>query len=90
MNILATDGTTYTVEIDGAIHTVAIPHGEDPYEAIPAILAEAAEEREPGYRERRAAEYPPIREQLDMIFHDIEGWRKTIADIKARHPRDVT
>lgn len=87
MKILNIDGTTYTVDIGGNIDTVAIPEGADPKFAIPAALAEAAEERAPTYRERRLAEYPPIREQLDMIAKDPEGWRRMIADIKARHPK---
>ncbi len=87
MNILKVEGTTYTVEIDGVIEPVAVRAGDDPAVAIPAALKEAAEERPPTYIERRLAEYPPIREQLDMLFKDPEAWRQTIAGIKARHPR---
>jgi len=87
MRTLSVEGNTHTVDIDGTIHTVAIPEGADPKVAIPAALKEAAEVRPPTYRERRLAEYPPIREQLDMLAKDPESWRKTIAAIKARHPK---
>ncbi len=87
MKILSIEGTTYTVEIDGVVRRSAIREGEDPYTAIPAALAEATAEREPTYVERRLTEYPPFGEQLDMMAKDPEGWRRMIADIKARHPK---
>lgn len=31
--------------------------------------------------------YPPIAEQLDMIFHDIDQWRETIKAIKEKYPK---
>jgi hypothetical protein len=46
------------------------------------------------FRQRQAVlqrEYPPIGEQLDMLYHDkINGtnnWETTIAAIKAAHPK---
>ena len=40
------------------------------------------------YKEKRAAEYPPITEQLDKIFHDgIEEWKKEIQAIKDKYPK---
>jgi hypothetical protein len=40
------------------------------------------------YAMERAAAYPPIADQLDMIYHgDLEGWRATIGAIKAKHPK---
>lgn len=84
---LSVEGNTHTVDVDGEVKAVAIPEGADPKVAIPAALAEADEVREPTYIERRLAEYPTIREQLDMMFKDPAAWRKTIAAIKARHPK---
>lgn len=84
---ISVEGNTHTVDIDGEVRTVAIPADADPAVAIPAALAEAAEQRPPTYRERRLAEYPPYGEQLDMIAKDPEAWRKMIAAIKARHPK---
>jgi hypothetical protein len=31
--------------------------------------------------------YPSVEEQLDMIWHDIDGWKKTIGDIKNKAPK---
>ena len=40
------------------------------------------------YQRDRAAEYPPITEQLDKIFHDgIEEWKKEIQAIKDKYPK---
>ena len=35
----------------------------------------------------RRGEYPPWREQLDMIYHDLEGWRTSIKTIKDKYPK---
>tara|TARA_B100000029_G_scaffold287393_1_gene281118 strand:+ start:71 stop:505 length:435 start_codon:yes stop_codon:yes gene_type:complete len=39
------------------------------------------------YIGKRLLEYPDIREQLDMIYHNIDEWRDTIKDIKERNPK---
>ena len=40
------------------------------------------------YTEARAAEYPPIVDQLDKIYHDgIESWRTDITKIKNKYPK---
>ena len=40
------------------------------------------------YKSKRAAEYPPITEQLDKIFHDgIEEWKKEIQAVKDKYPK---
>ena len=47
---------------------------------------------EPSYAEKRASEYPPIPEQLDMIYWDkVNGthlWQEKIAEIKAKYPKE--
>lgn len=40
-----------------------------------------------GYAAQRRAEYPPIAEQLDMLFHDPDAWRAAIAAVKAAYPK---
>ena len=46
---------------------------------------------EPTYAEKRAAEYPSVEEQLDMIYWDkvnnTNKWQETIAAIKAKYPK---
>lgn len=39
------------------------------------------------YRASRQEAYPAVEEQLDMIYHNIENWKTTIADIKERFPK---
>ena len=47
--------------------------------------------QEPTYIELRQAAYPPVGDQLDMIYWDqVNGtdiWRQTIAAIKAEYPK---
>lgn len=49
---------------------------------------------EPTYAEKRAAEYPPLAEQLDMLYWDrVNGtnvWAETVASIKAKYPKPQT
>lgn len=46
---------------------------------------------EPSYTEKRRAKYPPIAEQLDMIYWDkVNGtnlWQEKIAEIKTKYPK---
>ena len=40
------------------------------------------------YTDARRAEYPPLEDQLDKIFHDgIESWRTDIIAIKDKYPK---
>ena len=40
------------------------------------------------YSRNRAAEYPPIEDQLDDIYHNgIAGWKTTIKAIKDKYPK---
>ena len=40
------------------------------------------------YTEARKAEYPPLEEQLDKIYHDgVESWRTDITTIKDKYPK---
>mgnify|MGYP001469626882 CR=1 FL=1 len=40
------------------------------------------------YSRNRAAEYPPIEDQLDDIYHNgIAGWKATIKAIKDKYPK---
>ena len=44
----------------------------------------AAEE----YKINRVAEYPPIEDQLDTIYHSgVAGWKTTIKAIKDKYPK---
>ena len=40
------------------------------------------------YQRLRKAEYPPIEDQLDMIYHQgIEGWKIEIDKVKNKYPK---
>jgi len=39
------------------------------------------------YQRDRADAYDPIPEQLDQIFHDIDGWKAKIKAVKDKFPK---
>ena len=41
------------------------------------------------YVDKRVAEYPPMAEQLDDIYHNgVDEWKKTIKAIKDKYPKE--
>ena len=52
-------------------------------EAIQAKLKELEDEYEKqAYARSRAESYDPIPEQLDQIYHDIDGWKAKVKAVK--------
>lgn len=39
------------------------------------------------YKIQRANAFDPIKEQLDQIYHDIDGWRASIKAVKDKFPK---
>tara|TARA_R100000458_G_C8196431_1_gene188394 strand:- start:59 stop:349 length:291 start_codon:yes stop_codon:yes gene_type:complete len=39
------------------------------------------------YQRDRALAYDPIPEQLDQIYHDIDGWKAKIKSVKDKYPK---
>ena len=39
------------------------------------------------YARSRANAYDPIPEQLDQIYHDMDGWKKRIKSVKDKYPK---
>ena len=39
------------------------------------------------YQRNRAVAYDPIPEQLDMIYHDMDGWKARIKSVKDKFPK---
>lgn len=73
------DGETY----EGVIwHDDTIPPTKQEVADEMAKLAQANT-----YYTNRLNAYPPLAEQLDMIFHDIDNWRATIKAIKEQFPK---
>ena len=56
------------------------------------IMGYAPKKPETSYIEKRLAEYPPLGEQLDMIYWDkVNGtnlWQDTITAIKNKYPKE--
>lgn len=57
------------------------------------IMPVLADNPEPTYSELRRLAYPPLEEQLDMIYWDningTQNWQNTIAEVKAMYPKPV-
>jgi hypothetical protein len=49
------------------------------------------QKKQDNYQFLRKVEYPPIEEQLDMLYWDMENggtkWRDTIRNIKTKYPK---
>jgi len=57
-------------------------------ETIQAKLKELEDEYEKqAYARARAVAFDPIPEQLDQIYHDIEGWKARIKSVKDKYPK---
>ena len=55
---------------------------------INAKLKELTDEYEKqAYARSRADAYDPIPEQLDQIYHDIDGWKAKIKAVKDKYPK---
>ena len=39
------------------------------------------------YQRERAVAYDPIPEQLDQIYHDIDGWKAKVKAVKDKYPK---
>ena len=65
---------------------------EQAYNGAWYLAGFAPAEPEKSYAEKRAAEYPSIPDQLDMIYWDkVNGtnlWQSKIAEIKAKYPKE--
>ena len=57
-------------------------------EAIQAKLKELQEDYDAKkYQRDRAVAYDPIPEQLDQIYHDMDGWKAKIKSVKDKFPK---
>ena len=54
-------------------------------------IVEGPDVVQPSYADLRRADYPPIEDQLDKIYHSgINAWKAQIKEIKDRHPKGIT
>lgn len=60
-------------------------------EDIPVIIEQTTQEEELTYYEKREAEYPNIKDQLDMLYWDkmnqTSTWEDSITEIKNKYPK---
>lgn len=65
---------------------------ETGYDGRLYVKGKAPAEPEKSYIEKRLAEYPPLSDQLDMIYWDqVNGthlWQSKITEIKAKYPKE--
>ena len=75
---------------NGPISSFHFPDGVTPptEEQVQAKLKELkADYDAKQYQRDRAVAYDPIREQLDQIYHDMDGWKKRIKAVKDKYPK---
>ena len=75
---------------NGPISSFHFPDGVKPptEEQVQAKLKELkADYDAKQYQRDRAIAYDPIREQLDQIYHDMDGWKKRIKSVKDKFPK---
>ena len=54
-------------------------------------IVEGPDVVQPSYEQLRSAEYPPLEEQLDKIYHSgVAAWKKEIKAIKDKYPKGIT
>ena len=54
-------------------------------------IVEGPDAVQPSYADLRRADYPPIEDQLDKIYHSgVNAWKAQIKEIKDRHPKSIT
>ena len=98
MNIKKLDGS-FVIEINGMPYHTMI--GDKYYNdtmslcnSNPELFEDEIREESPilTYKELREMEYPPITEQLDMIYHDkidnTNKWVNKITEVKNKYPKN--
>ncbi len=79
--------TTYNSMITNWVYDVPQPT----FREVRAIIKEYKEKT--AYKEKRRKDYPPIVDQLDMIYKDkinsTELWRNLITSIKVKYPKPI-
>jgi len=78
-------GITFLADGTVTFHDGQTPPTEKEIDAEIKRLNEEYEKQ--AYARSRAVSYDPIPEQLDQIFHNIEGWKKRIKSVKDKYPK---
>ena len=81
-NVLTIDDGTGAFDKDGKSITLEQSKIDAARTTLDAEAAAIA------YHDQRKAEYPPIEDQLDDIYHNgVAGWKTTIKAIKDKYPK---
>ena len=75
---------------NGPVSEIKFHNGQEPptEKAIQAKLKELEDQYEKqAYARSRANAYDPIPEQLDQIYHDMDGWKAKIKSVKDKFPK---
>ena len=79
------DNTSFSPDIESRSYQQFV---EDVYEQGTEIVEGADIQTEIPYADARVAEYPPIKDQLDKIYHGgIDAWKAEIKVIKDKYPK---
>ena len=63
-------------------------HEKPTKEAIEKVRSQAQKKIDDSYyKVQRYESYDPIPEQLDQIYHDIDGWKVKIKEVKDKYPK---
>ena len=91
-------GTGYAIQKLGSqISFLVDPENSDYQQFIENVaeqgydIVEGPDVVQPSYADLRRADYPPIEDQLDKIYHSgVNAWKAQIKEIKERHPKGIT
>ena len=88
MHLILKDGT-YAVgpfKPEGAIEVPPKPNRiETTWDGSQWVETDASKAVQ--YQRDRADAFDPIPEQLDQIYHDMDGWKKRIKSVKDKFPK---
>ena len=83
-----TPNAQFAVYGDGTIDWLSPDIAQPSEEAIKAKIQELqADYDSKQYQRDRAVAYDPIPEQLDQIYHDMDGWKAKIKAVKDKYPK---
>ena len=84
-------GELLVLPMDGSQdHLLTPTHVMSSFEEYRDAAAKKEAKRRAGltYAERRKEDYPPIEDQLDLLYHSgIDGWRAVIKAVKDANPK---
>ena len=89
-------GNTYSLQTGGTSIPVD-PANSDYQQFIQDVaeqgydIVEGPDVVQPSYVDLRRADYPPIEDQLDKIYHSgVDAWKAQIKEIKDKYPKAIT